>query len=334
MRYKFKNRASTTLSHALAVDATSVQLASGSGVLFPALGVDECFMATIINAAGSVEEIVQVTAIVGEICTVVRGQEGTAAATFAVGSIFEHRLTAQAASSFFQAVDGGTISGPLNMDGNSISNVWFPDPTALAAVHTNYIRGFDVDPADADFVGALVFPPGKNGPSIGWADGISDIVSMRILRNIVFPWSGFGINLESWWKVCDGTNGTPDLRRRFIIGANYPPIDPADPITPYLEVGGSFVAATDPGGTHNHGGVTQPTRLGTGNLPPVIVNLQAFGKGTAGAAPYPVDGGTTRYSDGAQYTHAHGINAEGDHQHSITMVQPFYSLIYVMLNVA
>jgi len=32
-------------------------------------------------------------------------------------------------------------------------------------------------------------------------------------------WSGSQINIPSGWVMCDGTNNTPDLRDRFIVGA-------------------------------------------------------------------------------------------------------------------
>lgn len=40
-------------------------------------------------------------------------------------------------------------------------------------------------------------------------------------------WSGAIIAIPSGWALCDGTNGTPDLRDRFIVGAGTT-YDPAD----------------------------------------------------------------------------------------------------------
>lgn len=33
-------------------------------------------------------------------------------------------------------------------------------------------------------------------------------------------WYGTSASVPTGWHICDGTNGTPDLRNRFIIGAN------------------------------------------------------------------------------------------------------------------
>ena len=33
-------------------------------------------------------------------------------------------------------------------------------------------------------------------------------------------WSGITEDIQTGWALCDGTNGTPDLRDRFIVGAS------------------------------------------------------------------------------------------------------------------
>ena len=32
-------------------------------------------------------------------------------------------------------------------------------------------------------------------------------------------WSGAIVNIPAGYQICDGTNGTPDLRDRFVVGA-------------------------------------------------------------------------------------------------------------------
>jgi len=36
---------------------------------------------------------------------------------------------------------------------------------------------------------------------------------------VILMWSGSIATIPSGWLLCDGTNGTPDLRNRFIVGA-------------------------------------------------------------------------------------------------------------------
>lgn len=38
-------------------------------------------------------------------------------------------------------------------------------------------------------------------------------------KGIIVMWSGTVDNIPEGWQLCDGTNDTPDLRDRFIVGA-------------------------------------------------------------------------------------------------------------------
>ena len=46
----------------------------------------------------------------------------------------------------------------------------------------------------------------------------SDINGNVFIRGMIMAWYGNG-NPPTGWKICDGQNGTPDLRDRFIVGA-------------------------------------------------------------------------------------------------------------------
>lgn len=66
-------------------------------------------------------------------------------------------------------------------------------------------------------------------------------------------WSGEVDEIPAGWALCDGSNGTPDLRSRFIVGAgpgegsSYAPRASGDPDKlPPISV------ATDPAGEHQH----------------------------------------------------------------------------------
>ena len=43
-------------------------------------------------------------------------------------------------------------------------------------------------------------------------------VLAAIPRGVVFPWISSG-KPPKGWAICDGTNGTPDLQGRFLMGA-------------------------------------------------------------------------------------------------------------------
>ena len=48
---------------------------------------------------------------------------------------------------------------------------------------------------------------------------INDRIERTIPQGVIVMWSGSITNIPSGWALCDGTNGTPDLRNRFIVGA-------------------------------------------------------------------------------------------------------------------
>ena len=143
----------------------------------------------------------------------------------------------------------------------------------------------------------------------------------------IMMWSGSIASIPSNWKLCDGTNGTPDLRGRFVVGYNTADAD-------YSSVGNtgglknvtlttaqmpshSHTGATSTNGSHSH-------RWNTG--------LEGDDSGTGGShAEYTRIGG---FVDGA-------MAAAGDHSHSFTTDAtgsgqahenrpPYYTLAFIM----
>ena len=39
------------------------------------------------------------------------------------------------------------------------------------------------------------------------------------ITGIIALWSGSIVAIPTGWVICDGNNGTPDLRNRFVVGA-------------------------------------------------------------------------------------------------------------------
>ena len=57
----------------------------------------------------------------------------------------------------------------------------------------------------------------------------------------IIKWSGSVASIPVTWQLCDGTNGTPDLRDSFVVGAS--------------DIGGTFQVGDTGGATsHDHGG--------------------------------------------------------------------------------
>ena len=93
MAVKFSNNATTTLASAINNTQTTITVTDASK--FPTLGAGDYTYVTLdADAVPAVREVVKVTAIAGNVFTVVRGQDGTSAASFNAGVFIELRLTA------------------------------------------------------------------------------------------------------------------------------------------------------------------------------------------------------------------------------------------------
>ena len=93
----FTNNAITTLASNISAVATSLTVASGTGVLFPAPTGDDFFFITLIGTNYGAEtswEIIKVTSRSSDTFTIVRAQESTGAASWVSGVKVELRLTA------------------------------------------------------------------------------------------------------------------------------------------------------------------------------------------------------------------------------------------------
>ncbi len=88
----FSNNFKTTLAVAVDNAATSITVVSAAGL--PVLSGGNTTLVTLESANRVVVEIVEVTAVVGNVLTVARGREGTVASSFDAGSFVEGRLTA------------------------------------------------------------------------------------------------------------------------------------------------------------------------------------------------------------------------------------------------
>jgi hypothetical protein len=114
----------------------------------------------------------------------------------------------------------------------------------------------------------------------------------------IIMWSGaltaIGVGALAGWGLCDGTNGTPNLKNRFVMGAG-------DVNTGVLNP--NSVATSNSSGNHTHtiGG----TALTTANLPSHThpVSLTTGNESNSHTHPVDIDGST---------------NTTGSHTHTVT----------------
>lgn len=121
-RIRWSNNAGTTLALSISNVDTTATLASGTGALFPSPAAGEYFTMTF--SAGVDREIVNVTNRVGDVVTIVRGQEGTTALAWNAGDSAENLLTAESMRLLWLA---GSLTYPDGYRANQDGSIekWF-----------------------------------------------------------------------------------------------------------------------------------------------------------------------------------------------------------------
>jgi len=141
----------------------------------------------------------------------------------------------------------------------------------------------------------------------------------------IIIWSGSVASVPSGWYLCNGSNGTPDLRDRFVVGAGstYAVADTGGSANA-IAVSHTHTATTASDGTHNHD----------------VVGTKSDGYTIYGADKFYTvsSGGPSQYVDALKST---GIASAGSHTHTITVASagssgtnanlpPYYALAYIM----
>jgi hypothetical protein len=118
MARKYKNNASSTLAGALAVNTTTLTVATGQGDRFPVASGSDYFVLTLQKSGGV--EIVKVTsrAASSDSMTIQRAQEGTTALSFSIGDIVSLRATADS----YNSIDAHIYSTTAAHSASAIAN--------------------------------------------------------------------------------------------------------------------------------------------------------------------------------------------------------------------
>lgn len=141
---------------------------------------------------------------------------------------------------------------------------------------------------------------------------------------VIVAWSGAIADIPQGWALCDGTNGTPDLRDKFIVGASQDEVGIAKSniMGNLLKTGGTT--------THNHSAQTDPHTLTIAEMPRHHHDLMINDATTSGnSTRYPETVGVFSlrpYSTtdvGGDQSHTHSISSDYN-------VPPFYALAFIM----
>jgi hypothetical protein len=150
---------------------------------------------------------------------------------------------------------------------------------------------------------------------------VGAVTNALVPAGIIAMWSGAIAAIPTGWLLCDGTNSTPDLRDRFIIGARQDDAGAAKTnVTGSLTVtGGSkdainvshthTASVTDPGHSHN-AGASQGTPTGS-----------TYNARTTSAGSVATSTETTGITVGISTEGSSGTNAN---------LVPYYALAFIM----
>lgn len=146
------------------------------------------------------------------------------------------------------------------------------------------------------------------------------IATAAMPKGCIVLWSGAIADVPTGWQLCDGTNGAPDLRDRFVLGA------------------GNSYAVGDTGGSKDAVVVEHQHTGGTTTNGWHSHSLTTYFDGGIGM-PFRVSGDDGSYN-GLTMTNVPGVEPSGDHSHSFTTslagqsgtdanLPPYYALAYI-----
>lgn len=176
-----------------------------------------------------------------------------------------------------------------------------------------------------------------------------------IPRGAIIMWSGGIDDIPTGWALCDGTNGTPDLRDRFIVGAGgeYAVGDTGGAKEVSLTTAqlpshshGSGTLSTSSAGSHSHGSGTLTTNT-TGEHRhdnyAKIVHIVEGGLPTSVFGPTRSSALATASAGSHSHTISGSTASAGSHSHSISGSTssvgsgqahenrpPYFALAYIM----
>jgi hypothetical protein len=151
----------------------------------------------------------------------------------------------------------------------------------------------------------LLSAGGSNTPTWGNA----------FVAGMIMIWSGSSASIPSGWLLCDGTNSTPDLRNRFVVGATSTyAVGATGGSADAIVVSHTHTATvTDPGHTHSLSPSIQTASGVDGNVGKV--------SGGTTVSNITISTATTGITVANSTTGSSGTNAN---------LPPYYALCYIM----
>lgn len=177
-----------------------------------------------------------------------------------------------------------------------------------------------VSPAFTGTPTAPTAAPGTNSTQLATTAFVTTAVSSAILpTGSIILWSGSIASIPSGWALCNGSNGTPDLRDRFVVGAGS---------TYAVAATGGSANAIVVSHTHTFSGTTANAGSHSHTYTTPTTTSEERGDGAN-----VVWAGTTSGSTAAAGDHNHtysGTTASTGSSGTNANLPPYYALAYIM----
>jgi len=202
--------------------------------------------------------------------------------------------------------DGSGGSGSAPMTIAAIRSEITTIQTAVASITkaADSCRNLEEYTMPSPYVSSLVLPE-IFAPNME-LENLKDSIQSIVPKGTIAMWSGSAAAIPNNWTLCDGRNGTPDLRERFIMGAgaddNIQPNKYGDPDQHQHPVSAMQVhSRTGIAGAHAH---LLPAQWYPRNLD---------------------DGHWTGIDTGSSFNNQQTVQSAGDHAHDIAIVIPGFN---------
>ena len=127
------------------------------------------------------------------------------------GSNFRMEMYADSTTGYIKLPADGSGAFPLEIHSGSSEVIKIDDG------NTQILTGIKDKDGDLGSAGQIL---SSTGTQVNWIDASSGgSGGGNVAVGSIMIWSGATNNIPTGWQLCDGTNGSPDLRDKFVVGA-------------------------------------------------------------------------------------------------------------------